>query len=234
MNYDIHDKELLAIFEAFKKWRHYLEGTPTPVEVLTDHKNLIYFCSSKSLSRHQARWSEFLLQFNLMIHFRPGRLGTKPDALTQWWDVYNKKGTMEELNEQPLFTPSQLSSRQRSEPPVPRKLRAATLLDTEALNSDIKTTVMTDQTYKDYLGNTRPSGDTRWTRDVNGHLRFEGQIFVPDAKDLWLCILRAKHDHVLAGHPGQAKTLQLVQRDYTWPNLRAFVMDYVNSCSTCA
>ena len=38
LNYDIHDKELLAIFEAFKCWRHYLEGSPTPVDVITDHK----------------------------------------------------------------------------------------------------------------------------------------------------------------------------------------------------
>jgi len=55
LNYDIHDNELLAIFEAFKKWRHYLEGTTIPVEVFTDHKNLIYFYDSKALSRRQAR-----------------------------------------------------------------------------------------------------------------------------------------------------------------------------------
>jgi len=58
LNYDMHDKELLAIYEAFGKWRHYLEGTSIPVEVLTDHKNLTYFQESKSLSRCQARWSE--------------------------------------------------------------------------------------------------------------------------------------------------------------------------------
>jgi len=55
LNYDIYDKELLMIFEAFKKWRHYLEGTPAPVEVFTDHKNLVYFCKSKTLSHQQAR-----------------------------------------------------------------------------------------------------------------------------------------------------------------------------------
>ena len=43
MNYDVHDKELLAIYEAFHKWKHYLEGTSIPVEVLIDHKNLTYF-----------------------------------------------------------------------------------------------------------------------------------------------------------------------------------------------
>ncbi|GAW05858.1 retrotransposon nucleocapsid protein [Lentinula edodes] len=43
LNYDTHDKELLAIFEAFKAWRHYLEGLGDPVDVITDHKNLEYF-----------------------------------------------------------------------------------------------------------------------------------------------------------------------------------------------
>jgi len=69
MNYDIHNKELLAIYEAFCKWRHYLEGMSIPVEVLTDHKNLIYFQESKSLFRYQARWLEFLLYFNMIIKF---------------------------------------------------------------------------------------------------------------------------------------------------------------------
>jgi len=50
LNYNVHNKELLAIVEAFKKWRHYLEGTVNPVEVITDHKNLTYFCSSKTLT----------------------------------------------------------------------------------------------------------------------------------------------------------------------------------------
>ena len=50
LNYDVHDKELLAIFEAFKKWRHYLEGSALPVDVVTDHKNLVYFSTTKILT----------------------------------------------------------------------------------------------------------------------------------------------------------------------------------------
>ena len=73
LNYDVHDKELLAIFEAFKSWHHYLEGSPTPVDVITDHKNLKYFSTTKLLTRHQARWSKYLSQFNLVIRFRPGQ-----------------------------------------------------------------------------------------------------------------------------------------------------------------
>ena len=55
LNYDTHDKELLAIFEAFKIWRHYLECPAYPIDVVTDHKNLEYFSTTKILTRRQAR-----------------------------------------------------------------------------------------------------------------------------------------------------------------------------------
>jgi len=83
LNYNTHNKELLAIFEAFRNWHHYLEGSASPIHVITDHKNLEYFSTSKVLSCGQAQWSESLSQFNLVIRFHPGKLGAKPDALTR-------------------------------------------------------------------------------------------------------------------------------------------------------
>ncbi len=83
LNYDTHDKELLAIFEAFKYWHHYLEGSADPIDVITDHKNLEYFSTTKILTQRQVQWSEYLSQFNLVIRFQPGKLGGKPDALTR-------------------------------------------------------------------------------------------------------------------------------------------------------
>ena len=50
LNYDIHDKELLAIYEAFRHWRHYLEGPASLVDVVTDHKNLEYFATMELLT----------------------------------------------------------------------------------------------------------------------------------------------------------------------------------------
>ena len=50
LNYDTHDKELLAIFEAFKIWRHYLEGSTHQINVVTNHKNLEYFSTTKLLT----------------------------------------------------------------------------------------------------------------------------------------------------------------------------------------
>ena len=54
LNYDTHDKELLAIFEAFRMWGHYLKGSETPVDIIMDHKNLEYFLMVRMLTRRQA------------------------------------------------------------------------------------------------------------------------------------------------------------------------------------
>src|ERR1700731_5359385 len=98
LNYDIYDKELLAIYEAFRQWRPYLEGARHSVLVVTDHHNLQYFTTTKQLSRRQARWSEFLSGFDFIIHYRAGRLGAKPDALTRRPDVYPKKSDVKDAN----------------------------------------------------------------------------------------------------------------------------------------
>jgi hypothetical protein len=91
-NYEIYDKELLAIIRCFEEWRPELEGTPSPIRVITDHKNLEYFMSTKLLNRRQARWSEFLSRFNFKIQYRPGKQGVKPDALTRRSEDLPKEG----------------------------------------------------------------------------------------------------------------------------------------------
>ena len=63
-NYEIYDKKLLTIINAFELWKSELEKIEKPVQVVTDHKNLEYFMSSKLLNRRKARWSEFLTKFN--------------------------------------------------------------------------------------------------------------------------------------------------------------------------
>jgi hypothetical protein len=235
LNYDVHDKELLAIFEAFQKWRHYLEGTDTPVDVVTDHKNLQYFATTKLLTRRQARWSEYLSQFNLVIRFRPGKLGTKPDALTRRWDVYLKEGSsgyasVNPQNCRPVFTQEQLSTSLRATFLAPVALRAVTILDLNQLHADILASLNDDPLAKTHLANLI---DPRWSLDEDGLLRQDGKIYVPDADNLRLRVLQYKHDHLLSGHFGQNKTLELVRRDYIWPNLRSFVFDFVKTCTIC-
>jgi RNase H-like domain found in reverse transcriptase len=69
LNYDVHDKELLAMFEAFKIWQHNLEGPTSLIDIVTDHKNLEYFAMTKLLTHRQVCWSEYLSQFKMLIHF---------------------------------------------------------------------------------------------------------------------------------------------------------------------
>jgi len=50
-NYEIHNKEMLAIIHVLEEWRHFLEEARHPVEIWTDHKNLEYFITAKKLNR---------------------------------------------------------------------------------------------------------------------------------------------------------------------------------------
>ena len=58
--YETHNGELLAIVEAFKTWRHYLERCKHEVLVLTDYNNIRHFMDTKSLSSRQVRWAQEL------------------------------------------------------------------------------------------------------------------------------------------------------------------------------
>jgi ribonuclease HI len=59
-NYEIYDKELMAIIKALEEWRPECEGAAYPLQLITDHKNLEYFMTKNFLNRRQARWSELL------------------------------------------------------------------------------------------------------------------------------------------------------------------------------
>ena len=72
VRYHTHDKELLAIVDCFKQWRHYLEHASHTTRVLSDHHNLRYFMTTKELTPRQARWAEELARFNFKIKYKPG------------------------------------------------------------------------------------------------------------------------------------------------------------------
>jgi len=82
-NYEIHDKEMLAIICALEEWRHFLEGARHPVEIWTDHKNLEYFMTAKKLNCCQARWSLYLACFDFKLIHCLGRSMGKPDVLSR-------------------------------------------------------------------------------------------------------------------------------------------------------
>ena len=212
LNYDVHDKELFAIFEAFRIWRHYLDGSAAPVDVVTDHKNLEYFSTTKILNRRQARWAEYLCQFNIVIRFRLGKLGAKPDALTRRWDVYAKEGVNDYAkvnphNYRPIFTQDQLSASLRATSLISVVFRGAAIMDVEQLHTDIRAVYAEDPITSPQL--PQPT-DPKWTL-TDGLLHLNDRIYVPDVADLRLRVLKHKHDHPLAGHYGQNKTMELIR-----------------------
>src|SRR5271156_3241627 len=82
-NYEIYDRELLAIIRALTDWRHYLVGSPHVVTVLSDHRNLTYFRTTQKLNRRQARWSLFLADYNIQLVHMPGTQMVQSDALSR-------------------------------------------------------------------------------------------------------------------------------------------------------
>jgi hypothetical protein len=89
-NYEIHDKEMLAVMQLLEEWRHVLEGAKRQVKIWTDHKNLEYFMTAKKLNRRQAQWSLYLSRFDFIMHHRPGMSMGKCDALSQQADHNDK------------------------------------------------------------------------------------------------------------------------------------------------
>ena len=78
--YPIHEKELLAIIHALKKWRADLLGGP--ISIFTDHRTLENFDMQRDLSRRQARWQEFMAQFEMKIYYVKGEDNMVADALS--------------------------------------------------------------------------------------------------------------------------------------------------------
>ena len=97
-NYEIHDKEMLAVVRCLKVWRHFLEGTTTKFKIWTDHKNLEYFMKAQKLNRRQVRWALYLSRFNFILKHILGNKIEKADSLSKRpdWEVGVKKDNRDE------------------------------------------------------------------------------------------------------------------------------------------
>lgn len=86
-NYDVGNRELLAVKIALEEWRQLLEGAEHPFLVWTDHKNSTYLRNVKRLNARPARWSLFFAHFNFSISCRPCSGNIKPNALLRQFKV---------------------------------------------------------------------------------------------------------------------------------------------------
>ena len=98
-NYEIHDKEMLAVIRCLEAWKHFLEGTRSKFEVWTDHKNLEYFMSNQKLNRRQVRWALYLSRFDFVLKHISGSKMGKADELSKRpdWEVGVEKNNEEQM-----------------------------------------------------------------------------------------------------------------------------------------
>jgi hypothetical protein len=81
VNYPTHDLELAAVVHALKIWRHYLMGNRC--NIFTDHKSLKYIFTQSELNMRQRRWLELIKDYDLEVHYHPGKANVVADALSR-------------------------------------------------------------------------------------------------------------------------------------------------------
>ena len=225
-NYGISDKEALVIVKALQHWRHWLEGTKLPVEILTAHKNLEYFTKTRILNRRQLHWLDLLSHYNYHISYQPGDRNGAADALSRRAELAPTDPEEEE--------PTVMIPRDKF---VDIACVVAGLEESEqedTLIAAIKVMVESDQGIQEQIrvwtcGTQLPEG-VQLRDELPYH---EDKVYVPDDASIKAQILTLYHDSLMAGHLGQQGTLDLVSRMYWWPGMANYVKVYVKGCRTC-
>ena len=233
-NYNIREKELLAIVEALKCWRVYLLGASYPVIILTDHANLVPFTTSKPLTGRIGRWALHLADYNFQIQHVSGSNNPRADALSRRSDYVKVSPEPE-----PLIKPHQLLLAETSLVQQPITFESEIKLSDD-LMTDLKQaytkdpfTLKTLDILKDKPTNL-PDNLRHFSLSEEGLLLFNNLIYIPRDKSVQHAILQQHHDHPLAGHYGEDKTFSLTSRRYYMPNLRLIIHTYIQGCLQCS
>jgi hypothetical protein len=220
INYEIHDKELLAIVDSFQEWRHLLEGAAHPVVVYTDHKNLEYFTSARVLNRRQARWNMSLSRFDFTITYRPGKQQGLSDALSRRSYLAPKAGDV--AFDQQYTTLLQ-----------PERFRLCATSMALPIDVNFCRDIQIASAEDPLFCRTKQYPDNNKFKIQDNLLYFEDRVYIPEGP-LRLRVLQSRHDFPAAGHFGFNKTLELVSRDFWWPQMWKTIKDFVLSCDTCS
>jgi len=224
-NYNIHNKELLAIVQAFHEWKRYTRGNPKPIRGLTDHKNLVSFMTTKELNERETRWMQELSQYNFKIEYRQRKEGGKPEALTRrerdlptardkrltrnvgillpmerYWDIPENEDIDLDIMETTEF-------RDKDE----GEIQKASKNDNEV--QTIKRNL--DEGRKEMKGVAL--GLCQWKDSL---LWNQGNIWIPNDEGIRTALIAKQHDPPQAGHGGTAKTTELIKRRYYWAKIR--------------
>ncbi|SLM38893.1 Zinc finger, H2C2-type, histone UAS binding [Lasallia pustulata] len=228
-NYEIYDKELLAIICCLEHWRPELEATELPVEIFTDHKALEHFMTSKELTRRQVRWAEKLSEYNFKIMYQTGAKNIKADALTckPGDKPINEEDGRLKYQHQTILTPDRLEIsvlEPDPEAPIHDRILNASWDDEEC------------SAFRKVIANKRKAFNRILMANCSvrdGILYHHNRLWVPGNIELMVELIREVHDLPSGGHPGIHRTMELIGRYYYWPNMRRTVEQYIHNCYRC-
>ena len=256
-NYVIYDKEMLAIVRCFEEWRPELLSVPEdrPTLVMTDHKALEHFMTTKQLNRRQARWAEFLSQFNFKISYRPGAKNLKADLLTrQPCEGEVSRAKLDPHMNQTLLPSENLSEEVKQdlgiheietndEKPVPEETTAPTeTIERSPLAETVEAANRKEETFEEVrreLQKLPPENlldkihgfQLRECTERNGVLYYYGKLVVPDS--LTTEVIRTVHSGRELGHAGVTKTLKMLRKDYCFTRMTLLVRRFIRNCHDC-
>ena len=256
-NYEIHDKELLAVIRCLEEWDAELRSVKS-FTVLTDHKNLEHFMKIRRLNERQMRWAEILARYCFKLSYRPGMLASRPDALSRreqdvpegqeddrlqhrYKQLLNPATRIQMTDTSPneqsgdaLPEPSNVTFGNQSTPFTDPDLQA---LWTTALGQD-KDFEKIWQAVADRLRKFPRKLELHVSIaecdiDNFGRLRYRERIWIPTYEPLRTELIQRTHDSTLTGHPGRDTTLATLSRRFFWPGISQNVRKFCNNCDVC-
>jgi len=222
-NYEIHNKEMLAVIQCLDNWRHYLEGAKLEFEIWTDHKNLQYFMTSQKLNHRQARWALYLSRFNLTLKHISGKSMGKVDSLSRRpdWQVVIEKNNKDRV----LVKKEWL--RRTEEVVVEEGDLRSRIKEAQEKDEKVVKVVKEMKSWHRQLGHT---GAESICNMISGKL-VDG-LYVPEGP-LRVEVIKLHHSTAVGKHRGRWKTTEVIGRNYWWPGMTKEVRKYVEGCDTC-
>ena len=220
-NYDIYDRELLAIIQALKEWRPYLTGTEHLVVIIMDLKNLGYFKQTQNLTQQQAQWWLFLQEYDIKWEAEHGINMGLADMLSRK-DKINTSDDNQEITL--LKGKDQYFHIWAIDATLIEKINQSSATDpiiTKAL------VAMNDETGEPWIPRT---AETNWEFE-NGELYFKHQLYVPEPAHHNL--VKSLHELLARGHEGFFCMLHYMQKDYWWPRMSTFLWKFILGCANC-
>src|SRR5882672_10474908 len=185
--------------------------------------------STKKLNRRQAHWSLYLAQFDFSLHHRPGCSMGKPDTLSRRAD----HGTGSTDNENIVLLPPDLFAIRALEGVLLAGEEQELLHDIRRGNREGEQEEAVAKAARELQqSSTKSVRSSEWS-DSEGLLLFRGKIYIPNIPDLHRRIVSLHHDTKPAGHAGRWKTLELVSRNYWWPQMSRYIGQYISTCDMC-